>query len=80
LALFFSKIYLTFPIDSLPPDKVVISATLTLHQSGQATDFPDEPPEIVNSLIQVLQVDNDWNEVTLTWNNGSMVLENVNRG
>jgi hypothetical protein len=75
----FSKIYLTFPLDSLPLDKVVISATLTLHQSGQATGFPDEPPEAVYSLIQVFQVDKDWNEATLTWNNAPMVLENVSR-
>ena len=75
----FSNIYITFPLDSLPRDKVVISATLTLHQSGQATGFPNEPPEALYSLLQVFQVDRDWNEATLTWNNAPNVQENVSR-
>ena len=65
----FSKYYVTFPLDVLPPGKVVISATLTLYQFGNAGQGRDPGPQ--PSLIQVLTVDRDWDESTLTWNNAA---------
>lgn len=50
-----SKYYVTFPLDSLPPHKTVVSATLTLHQIGNAGEGEDPGP--LPSLIQVLTVD-----------------------
>jgi hypothetical protein len=75
----YSKFYITFPLDSLPDGQTVISATLTLHQSGQSTGFPYDPPEALNSLIQVSEIAQDWYKSTLTWNNGPIPIENVSQ-
>jgi hypothetical protein len=69
----FSKYYVTFPTDALPSGKVIISATLTLHQFGNA----GEPGEANPSLIQVFTLAEDWDEATLTWNNAPLAMENV---
>jgi len=71
----FSRYYVTFPLDTLPADKVIVSATLTLHQFGNAGQGYDPGPK--PSLIQVLTVGQDWDESTLTWNNAPLALENV---
>ena len=73
----YSKYYVTFPLDSIPNDIEIISATLTLHLFGNAGggSWGDAP----DSLIQVLTVAEDWNEATLTWNNAPLAMENVNR-
>ena len=76
----FSKYYITFPLDSLPVGKQAITATLTLYQAGQADGFPNEPPpDDANSLIQIMVVDQDWNESTLSWNNAPLPKENVSQ-
>jgi hypothetical protein len=69
----FSRIYLTFPLDALPANKVVLSATLTMYQFGNAG--AGEDPQ--SSLIQVLTVDEDWDEATINWNNSPLAVENV---
>jgi hypothetical protein len=71
----FSKYYVTFPLDAVPAGKVVLSATLTLHQFGGSGG----PGQAEPSLIQVLTVGSDWSEGTLTWNNAPLSLENVAR-
>jgi uncharacterized repeat protein (TIGR01451 family) len=68
----FAKYYVTFPLDAVPPDKAVISATLTLHQVGGSAPDEAEP-----SLIQVLTVGEAWDEAAITWNNAPLALENV---
>jgi hypothetical protein len=75
----FSRFYITFPLDSLPAGKAVISASLTLHQSGQSTGFTTDPPEALNSLIQIMEVAQDWDESTLSWNNAPIPIENVSQ-
>jgi hypothetical protein len=75
----FSKIYITFPLTSLSPNKTILQAKLTLHQSGQATGFATDPPEAQNSLIQVFQVDQGWDEATVSWNNAPPPIENVSQ-
>ena len=67
----FSKAFITFPLTSLPAGKEIISATLTLHHSGN----PGPAPE--SAFIQVLTVDRDWDENTITWNNAPLVRENL---
>jgi hypothetical protein len=70
----FSKFYLTFPLDLIPPGKEILSATLRLHlfgNSGQGWEPPPQP-----SLIQVLAVREGWDESTLTWNNAPLPFEN----
>ena len=68
----FSKYYVTFPLDALPSGKVVLSATLTLHQFGGSDPSQAEP-----SYIQVFTVGEAWDETTLTWNNAPLAVENV---
>jgi hypothetical protein len=72
----FSKYYVTFPLDAIPSGKVILSATLALHQFGNAGY---EPGDALRSLIQVLTVAEDWDEATLTWNNAPLAVENVSR-
>lgn len=67
----FSKVLATFPLTSLPAGKEVISATMTLHHSGN----PGPAPE--SAYIQVLTVDQDWQENVITWNNAPRARENV---
>jgi len=68
----FSKIYLDFPLSALPANKVVVSATLTLHQFGGS-----EPTQAQRSLVQVLTAAGPWSESTITWNNAPAPVENV---
>ena len=68
----FSKTYLTFPTDLIPDGKVLISATLTLHQFGGS-----DPSRAKPSLIQVMTINEGWNEATITWNNAPLAVENI---
>ncbi len=71
----FSKYYVTFPLNSLPAGKIVVSATLKLHQIGNAGEGWTPAPQ--PSFIQVLTVDRAWDEATLTWNNAPLASENI---
>lgn len=69
----FAKYYVTFPLDGIPPGKVIVSATLTLHQFGNSGGSG----EAKRSWIQVLVASGDWDENTITWNNAPLAYENV---
>jgi hypothetical protein len=71
----FSKFYVTFPITAIPPGYTIISATLTMNLFGTAGGGQwGTPPD---SYIEVLTVDSDWDEATLTWNNAPLATENI---
>lgn len=70
----FSKYYITFPLNQLPPNKAILSATLTLHHWGGS-----DPNQAYRSLVQVFTVAEDWQEATITWNNAPLAVENVSR-
>ncbi len=71
----FAKYYVTFPLTSLPSGKVIVSATLTLHQMGGSGPASNgDPPS--DALIQVMSVAEDWGESSLTWNNAPLAFEN----
>jgi hypothetical protein len=70
----FSKYYVTFPLENIPPGKTILSARLTMFQFGNSS-----PQEANSSLIQVLTVKEDWDENTITWNNAPYAWENVGR-
>lgn len=70
----FSKVYVDFPLSALPPNKVVVSATLRLYQFGGS-----DPSQAERSLIQVLTVDSPWSEATINWNNAPAPVENVSQ-
>ncbi|MDA8216388.1 MAG: DNRLRE domain-containing protein [Dehalococcoidales bacterium] len=76
-----AKYYVTFPLDAVPPGKVIISATLTMHQfgnAGQCEPGPNcEPQPPQPSWIQVLVPDQDWDEDEITWNNAPLAAENI---
>jgi len=72
----YSKAYLKFPLDKIPTGKAIISATLTLSQSGGSTlDDPANPA--YRSYIQIFSISEDWSESTLTWNNAPLAKENL---
>jgi hypothetical protein len=74
----FSKYYITFPLDQVPAGKTILSATLTLHQIGNAGGW-GVPTDPTRSLIQVFTVAEDWDPATLSWNSAPGPHENVSR-
>jgi len=68
----FSKVYLTFPLQGIPPGSAILSATLALYQVGNS-----QPEDATDSYIQVLTVSQDWDPRTITWNNAPLAWENV---
>ncbi len=72
-----SKSYLRFGLNAIPPGKVIISATLTLHLWGNAGPVPSQSQP---SLIQLSTVMEDWNELDpggITWNNAPLAAQNL---
>jgi hypothetical protein len=73
----FSKYYVTFPLTALPAGKKIISSTLTLYQFGNSGQGWTPPP--FRSLIQVMTVNDNWNEATLNWNNAPLAGELISQ-
>ncbi|MBI5566722.1 MAG: DNRLRE domain-containing protein [Chloroflexi bacterium] len=71
----YSKYYVTFPLGSVPANKIIVSATLTLFQMGNPGGGVWGDP--VPSYIQIFSIDQDWNEDTLSWNNAPRARENI---
>ncbi len=69
-----SKSYLRFGLTGIPPGKVIISATLTLHLWGNAGYIPSLS---LPSYIHLFTVAEDWSEHTIIWNNAPMAKENL---
>lgn len=69
----FAKYYIIFPLDGIPSGKVIVSATLTLHQFGNAGEAGQAQP----SWIQVLVASGEWSETAITWNNAPLARENI---
>jgi hypothetical protein len=71
----FSKFFITFPLVSIPPSQVILTATVKMYLFGGSGGDPyGDPPD---SYIQVFTVAEDWNEATLTWNNAPLAVENI---
>lgn len=71
----FSKYYVTFPLDDLPAGKEIASASLTLHNWGNAGEGWEPGPQ--PSYIQVLSVGESWTPDTLSWNSAPLARENL---
>lgn len=69
----YARYYVTFPLQQVPAGKVIVEATLTLHQYGNSGSFD----KAQRSWIQVLRAGGAWDEDTITWNNAPQALENV---
>lgn len=67
----YNKSYLRFALNSLPPNKVIISATLTLHHWGGAN-----PATGTWSHVWLSSVTDPWQEMTIHWNNAPLAQEN----
>lgn len=67
----FARYYVNFPMN-VPAGKTIISATVTLRLFGHAGGDAAAP-----SYIQVLSIDQDWSENTITWNNAPLAQENL---
>jgi hypothetical protein len=72
----YARYYVTFPLESVPAGKVIVGATLTLHQYGNSGTFDLAQP----SWIQVMRANGGWDEGTITWNNAPQALENISAG
>jgi hypothetical protein len=68
----FARYYVSFPLDTLPPGKTIVSATLTLHHWGNAAWEAAYP-----SYIWAYSVQGMWDEGTITWNNAPLAVDNL---
>jgi hypothetical protein len=76
----YAKYYVKFPLDQIPHDRNIISATLTLHHWGNSGDpEPGHWNSALPSFVHVLTVPSNWTEDTLTWNNDPQPQENVSQ-
>jgi hypothetical protein len=71
----FSKAYVNFPLDQIPQNKAIKSATLALYLFGNAGGGEFDPAQ--RSFVQVLRTNTPWNEQTITWNNAPYPIENI---
>lgn len=72
-----SKSYLRFGLEEIPPGKTILSATLTLHLWGNAGYTPSLS---LPSYIHLFSVAEDWNELDpngIVWNNAPLAWENL---
>jgi len=71
---FFNKSFLRFSLDDIPPNKEIISATLTLHHWGNAgQDSGLARP----SWVSLFTINDPWDEMAITWNNAPLAQENI---
>lgn len=71
----FAKYYLRIPLNALPAEAQIHSATLRLYQFGNSGEgtWGAAP----HSHIQVFSVRRDWDPQTITWNNAPSAWESV---
>ena len=75
----FSKSFLRFYLDDVPPGKVVVSATLTLHHWGNSGDpsAPKDEDRPHDSHVWLYSISDTWTEMGVTWNNAPLAQENL---
>lgn len=69
----YNKSYLRFYLDDIPPDRIIVSATLTLHLWGNA----GAPGEAQPSWVHLYNVTEPWTESTIHWNNAPVPRQNI---
>ncbi len=75
----FNKSFMRFNLDDVPPDKTIISATLTMHHWGNsgnpgASSDEDRPH---NSYVWLYNIVDPWSETGITWNNAPPAQKNL---
>ena len=68
----FNKSFLRFSLSAIPPGKVILSASLTLHLWGSA-----DPAQAQRSWVSLFTIRDPWDEMTVHWNNAPLAFENV---
>jgi hypothetical protein len=69
----FNKSFLRFSLNSIPPGKEIISATLTLHLWGNA----GAPGQAQPSWVSLFTITDPWSEMAINWNNAPLAQENI---
>ena len=70
----FSKAYITFPLNQVPPGKKIVAANLRLYINGNSGQTAPGP--IPDSFIQILMSSEPWGETSITWNNAPYAWQN----
>ena len=75
----FSKSFLRFYLNDVPADKVIISATLTLHHWGNSGDpgAPKDEDHPHDSYVWLYNISDAWTETGITWNNAPLAQKNL---
>ena len=75
----YNKSFLSFGLGSLPPGKVIISATLTLHEWGSAGEpsAPADEDHGHDSYVWISSVADPWDVGTITWNTAPPIQQNL---
>lgn len=68
----YNKSFLRFSLDTIPPGKEIISATLTLYHWGNA-----DPSQAQPSWVHLFTISDAWDEMTIHWNNAPLAQENI---
>ncbi|MFZ6028788.1 MAG: DNRLRE domain-containing protein [Chloroflexota bacterium] len=69
----FNKSFLRFKLSAIPAGVEIISARLTLHQFGNASNEINPGP----AWVHLFNVRTSWSEATIHWNNAPIPQENV---
>jgi len=70
----FSKLFINYPLNLVPQDVEIISATLTMYHFGNSY-----PPLAIASSIHVFTIRESWEDTTITWNNAPLAWTNISR-
>jgi len=75
----FNKSLLRFYLDDVPPDKVILSATLTLHHWGNSGDpnATKDEDRAHDSYVWLYSVSDPWSEMEITWNSAPLAQKNL---
>jgi len=75
----FSKSFMRFYLNDLPPGKVIMSATLTLHHWGNSGNpsAPEDENRPHDSYVWLYSISDDWTETGITWNNAPLAQKNL---
>ncbi len=69
----FSKYFVSFDLGAIPAGQTIISAELKMYMFGNA----GPPGEAGGSTLQVVTLDQGWNESSANWQNSPSVIEQI---
>jgi hypothetical protein len=76
----YNKYYARFALDALPPGAQVISATVEVRHFGNSGYTAGYTPDgAQDTVLQIYEVDEWWDELGITWDNAPQPRENTGR-